>query len=293
MRLEGKMHCFVRVVGLVLVCILATFSSASCAGENGQAGPTAPTGASATSGGLTPAPTPVPAPVPQPPTTYTSFAVAGTVTDLDGLPMPNVVVTHPSNGSGVTTPAVSGPNGEFSVQFEVPNYYAGGHIGVPFVARVAGYEGPSSFVEIENFAVVGKPLRLRLQPTFEVRAGSPVSTSLMPNHLDWGWRGSLICPCLQVHVRASAASETRIRLTSPAGRALRVGARAQNSPNADPYEEPSAFFREAGSLVIDGGTAVSEIAVPAGFVYEVFAVVGRSADATDIQSATPFTLAVD
>jgi len=255
---------------LLVLCVLSAFLGTSCADE--PTSPVAPTGASSR---------------------YTSLVISGTVTDTDDRPLAGAVVTHPSNGLGVTTPGRSGPDGAFSVTFEVSNSDAGRPIAVPFVGVMSDYEGPWAFAEIQNLAVVNAPLRLRLQAKVEVGAGSSFSGSLLPNHPDWRQRGSLKCPCFRVHVRPSSSGETRIRLTSTGDQPLRVGASAQNSPDADPYEEAAAFFRQSGSLDIDGGTAVSEIVVPAGFIYGVIAVVGRPGEASDMTSPAPFMLSVE
>jgi len=276
-----------------IVCLAGALTAVACDGPRQSSTPLAPSTISATAGETIPPPAAPQAPTPAPaaPAGYTTFNATGLVTDIDDRPIAGAIITRAGADTG-EQPATSGPNGEFSITFRVPDYYAAGHIAALFYAAAPGYEGPAGHAEILNFAIVNTQVRIRLQTLFDVATGASFSGSLMPNHPDWGWRNSMMCPCLRLHVHPVAGRETRIRITSSIGAPLRVGAAAQNLARADYYEQPEAFFERSGSLAIDGGLATSEIVIPDGFIYNAVVIIGRDGK-TGVTSPVPFQLNVE
>jgi hypothetical protein len=218
---------------------------------------------------------------------YTTFEVAGVVTDIGDRPLAGVVVTHPSDGSVVTTPGLSDANGRFSVSLLVISSLVAKRPQLALYGMTPDYEGTPAFVNIANFAVMDTPIRLRLQPFLDLATGVPFSGVVSPNWPDWGLRRPITCPCARLHVHPVAGEEMHIRVTSPAASPLRVVAEAQNDPNAYYYDDPSPFFTGEGSLVVEGAMATSEVVIPAGFIYNARLTVGLDG-ATAVGEPVPF-----
>jgi hypothetical protein len=269
-----------RVSGAVaVVCLAGTLLTTAC--DRREDVPIEPSAVS------TPA-----AALPPPPPASTAFVADGVVTDSDDRPLQGVVVTHPLSDANVITPGLSGPNGEFAVAFMVPATVAAQGVAFSLVAQSSNYEGPRVSARVQNFTLINTPLRLRLQPLFDLAVGASLSGVLQPNHPDWGLRRSTMCPCLRFHIPPAAAREVRIRVISPSATPLRVVVSAQNMPNADPYEDASAFFDGTSSLTLNGDQAISEIVVPVGFIYNPFAFIGRDGP-SGVTAPVPFQIAVE